>query len=194
MPGENQGTAGWKEGNLRRYLQSVAIFQLDPTTGPEGGNTQRLWLTGLSAVLKVQIACGMIPAGDGGNNTPFAWPAGGGTLQLYPCTKFPDVGQRHVFLRPVFQDPTNVTNTNAPLAQELPFGWEGAFTLADDVLIEVILNQGNWSGSALAGSIVVQVVVEYNGAWWDIAAIEKAMGKVNLMGTGNPLFFGTGGE
>jgi hypothetical protein len=193
MPGEWQGTEGWKEGNLRRYLQSVAIFQLHPENGGIDA-VSRLWLTGLSGNLKVQISCGMLPAGDGSNNTPFAWPPGGGNIQLYPCTKFPDVGQRHVFLRPVFQDPTNVTNTNAPLPQELPFGWEGAFTLADDVMIEVNMVATNFAGTALTGSVVVQVVVEYNGAWWDIAAIARAMGKVNLTGAGNPAPFGTGGE
>jgi hypothetical protein len=194
MSGNWQGTEGWKEGNLRRYLQSVALFQLDPTTTPGVDVTRRIWLTGLSGCLKLQIAVGMLPSGDGNNNDPFAWPAGGGTLQLYPCTKFPDAGQRHVFLRPVFQDPTNTTNTNAPLAQELPIGWEGAFTEADDVMIEVTLTAAGFAATGLTGTVVVQVVVDYNGAWWDIATIQQAMGKVNLIGASEPQLFGTFGE
>jgi hypothetical protein len=194
MPGEWQGTEGWKEGNLRRYLQSVALFELDPTTTPGENVTRELWLTGLSGNLKLQISVGMIREGDDGNSTPYVWPADGGTVQLYPTTKFPDVGQRRVFLRPVFQDPTDVTNTNEPLPQELPFGWEGAFTMADDVMIEVTLNAAAFASTALTGQVVVQVVVEYNGAWWDIAAISRAMGKVNLTGGSVPQKFGTGGE
>ncbi len=194
MPGEFQGTEGWKNGNLRRYLPSVAVFTLDSTTAQSADvQTRRLWLTGLSANLRVQVSCGAIRNDDGGNNDPFVWPAGGGSMQIYPVTKFPDIGQRRIFLRPVFQDPTNTTNTNAPLAQELPFGWEGEFTLGDDLMIEVSLDGAIFFNTQIDGQVIVQVAVEYNGAWWDIEAISKAMGKVNLQGVSMAQNFGTGG-
>ncbi len=190
--GNQQGTEGFKAGNLKRQLETIPIAMLDATvSGDDEASdlTQRLWLTGLNGNLKVMIACGV--QSDEFSSMPFPYVADPGTIQLYPCTKFPD--SQKVFLRPVFQDPTNVLNVNAPLPQQIPYGWEAQFTEADQVMIEVIIHAAQWATQNVTGNIVVQVTVEYNGAWWDVDAIEYVMGQVQLNGSAEFPTIGTGG-
>lgn len=189
--GQLQGTEGFKRGNLKRQLESIPIALFSsaiPGNAEAGSITQRIWLTGLNGNLKVIVACGM--QSEKFSSTPFPWPSGGGTLQLYPVTKFGDALK--IFLRPVFQNPASVTNVNAPLPQELPYGWEGPFTEVDQVMIEVVIQAGQWVGLNLNGTLTVQVAVEYNGAWWDIDAIEYVMGQVQLNGAVQYPTIGTG--
>lgn len=190
--GQQQGTEGYKRGNLKRQLESIPIATISSAVAGdvEGQNiTKQLWLTGLNGNLKVLVACGI--QSQQFTSQPFPWPSGGGgTLQLYPVTKFGDALK--VFLRPVFQDPASVDNNNAPLPEQLPFGWEGAFTEVDQVMIEVVVQVGNWAGTTLNGVITVQVTVEYNGAWWDIDAISYVMGQVQLQGIQETIVIGSG--
>jgi hypothetical protein len=193
--GQWQGTEGFKKGNLKRQLESVAIVRFD---GNHGGDSEasdvvaQLWLTGLNGNLKVMVACGV--QSQDYSSQPFPWVAGGGTIQLYPCTKFGDALK--IFLRPVFQDPSisPPDNSNHPLPEELPYGWEVQFTEADQVMIEVTIAASQWAAANVSGEVTVQVAVEYNGAWWDISAIEYVMGQVQLQGAGDVPTIGTAGE
>lgn len=182
--GDWQGADGFKQGNLKRQLETIPLFPLNAafaSPSGEGTNfiTKRIWLRGLQGNLKLLIACGVSDP-DNHSSTPYPYPATPGTMQLYPTTKFGDASK--ILLRPVFQDPTNVLNVNAPLPQQIPFGWEGSFTETDEVMIEVIVNTFAWLGTNLTGTICVQVTVEYNGAWWDVDAFQYALGNVQLTG------------
>jgi hypothetical protein len=87
--------------------------------------------------------------------------------------------QPKIYLRPVFQNPfAAAPNSNNPLPQDLPFGWEFS-TEADEVYIDIQFTMAKAPGS-VDGNVVVQVTIEYNGQWWDTKAIQAALGQVQL--------------
>jgi hypothetical protein len=96
--------------------------------------------------------------------------------------------------RPVFQDPTNGTNTNAPQPQALPFSWNFPGE-CDEAVVVLSFDSAAWDGFDFQGAdevqIVLQVMVEYNGQWWDADAFKLAMGQVQVTPPGSPVeFFG----
>lgn len=187
MPGQKDGAEGYKIGNLRRELDTVNIAEITNATVVGGASqTVSLQLTNLSGQLKLSIGVGF----DSGSNKRIALPAGGATMQLTPFNKFKDSDK--IYGREVFQDPTKTTNTNQPQPQDIPFTWEGPFTLASGVQIDVVFAPGPWA-SFPNGSIVVQVAVEWDGHWWDVQAIEYALSQVQLQQK-DPITIGTGGS
>lgn len=185
MPGQKEGAEGFKIGNLRRELDTVAIANITGANLGAGTRTVSLDLSHLSGQLKLSISVGF----DAGTNKLVAIPATGATFQITPYNQFKD-GYK-VYGRPVFQDPTNTTNTNAPQPQQVPFSWEGSFTMASGAQIDVTFNLANW-GAAPLGTIVVQVALEYDGHWWDVQAIEYALSQPILQQK-DPITVGTGG-
>ena len=181
------GETGVFVGSLKRRLKAIPLARFI-NTGESGTITSetmfRLLLTGLNGTLNVHIAVGI--EGDTGFVRPSDVPAGGATMQLTPINLFPEVAKK-VYLREVFQDPTATDNQNHPLAVDIPFGWEGS-TEADQVEIEVTVNIVDdaeaeiWTDSNIAGRLVCEVTVEYNGNWWDVQAAQFALSQVQLQG------------
>ena len=181
---ESGGTRGVLKGNLKRRLVSASLAFTNVAVETSGLVTLRSVITGLCDVLNVFVGIGAFQVDDDGNEValPAAlWPAGGGTMQIIPQTNFPDRGK--VLLRPVFQNPASLTpHDNDPLPQALPFSWNFPGE-CDEAVIETILDTGVWEGTdATLGkvAIVLQVMVEYNGYWWDAEAINLALGQVQL--------------
>lgn len=178
---ERGDSDSFKRGSLKRRLPTIRLAQL--SSGASGNPeaqpvTYKLRLVGLTGQLNVSINAGVVSAND--TDTIYAedYPALPGTVQLVPNTNFPD--SRKMYLRPVFQDPTSLTNIDAQLPQELPYGWEDYSTQADEVEIRVTFNPGAWFDGQLNGYLQVQVTIEWNGNWWDAEAVERAIARVKV--------------
>jgi hypothetical protein len=163
-------------GDLKRRLPTIRLLDMDGTldTAPTGTLTFRLLLKNLSDCLDFQIAVA-IEGADGTLFEPTDYPALPGTMQLIPLTNFPDA--RKLALRPVFQDPTSVTNVNAPLPQAIPFGWNDTAE-TDEVILDVSIDISQYDSTDITGTLVAQAMVEYNGNWWDVEAVLAAMDQV----------------
>ena len=165
-----------RRGDLKRRLPTIRLIDFDGTidTAPDGTATFRLLLKNLSDCLVFQIAVGIVGP-EGTLFQPSSYPVLPGTVQLTPLTNFPDSGKLAV--RPVFQDPTSVTNVNAPLPQAIPFGWnDNAET--DEVQIDISVPLASYDSTDISGQLVCQAMVEYAGAWWDVDAIHAALNQV----------------
>lgn len=188
---ESGSTRGVLKGNLKRRMLSSTIATFSPGEAGSGPETIRLQLTGLCNLLDVFVGVGAYQITAEGNKIALpaaSWPVGGGTVQLVPQTNFPDSPK--ILFRPVFQDPTAVTNANFPLPEDLPFSWNMPGE-CDEGLIEVILDRDAWQGSGLTGGVMVQVMAEYFGPWWDEEAYRLAMGQLNLSPPNKPLIITT---
>lgn len=184
MRGEQ--TVNYSKGSLKRHVATIRLLEFDNSidTSPSGVVTFRIRLRNLSIGLSFQIGVLII---DNDNN-PFrpgttaadpagSYPASPGTMQLIPVTNFPD--QPKGWLRPVFQDPTNVSNVNAPLPQEIPFGWND-IAETDEVEVEVVVDLSSYDSSDVSGRLVAQAMVEYTASWWDTAAISFELAQVQF--------------
>jgi hypothetical protein len=182
------GTQGIAIGELKRRLPRVTPFLIKSSViGTETTTilTKRLLLSGLTGNLKVLVAAGS-------PNHEASWfPALAGTMQLIPATKYRDQDYP-TFLRPVFQDPTATFGTNAPVPQNIPFGWQFESEESDLVYIDVVIDAAQWFNSEKDGEIVVNVTIEYDGSWWDTDTIRQALAKVVLHQC-DPDIIGTGG-
>lgn len=189
LPGTREGgTDTFKVGSLKRRLPAIILATLDSSQSSDHGVVdQQIVLKNLSGTLKVQIAASFTSVDGLTPISPDLVPAGAATLQLTPAVLTPNGGK--IFLRPVFQDPTASPNSNNPLPQDLPFGWEFT-TEADEVYISVSMDNDLFGGSNLDGQIVVAATVEYNGSWWSTEAIKYAISQVQMT-TCNPPLFGT---
>lgn len=183
------GTDVYKVGALKRRLDPVIVANLIPTlTANNATPKAQVVLKGLSGDLNVQIAAAPVGSTDGQPILPGVLFAGWANMQLTPVVLCGN--QPKIYLRPVFQDPFAVApNSNNPLPQDLPFGWEFS-TEADEVYIDINFNN-NFITTSLAGSVIVQATVEYNGQWPDIKAVQAALGQVQLIGTPSPIQIGT---
>lgn len=183
------GTGSYKAGDLKRRLDPVPVFLLDSFVegNPEATPVAaRVRLKGLHKCLELRIGVG-IPGREAGD-----FPTNPGTVQLTPAGKMPQTDQR-IPVRPVFQNPAGAINENDPLPQNIPFGWEGT-TNEDEVWIDVTLNGAEWATEGVDGRVMVYVTVEFNGNWWDIAAIDRALSNVTLEPMGDVVTVGTAVE
>jgi len=189
MPPDSGGTGlregspnAIKFGSLKRRLPIVTIAQLSLTdsSGPATVQTRRLLLKNLNADLKVHIVGAVVSAQGNTPVRPSSVPVNAATIQLIPKVIAGD--SVPMYLRPVFQDPALAQNENHPLAQDLPFGWEFS-TNADDVEIEIIVTPALWVTANIEGKVLVMVDVEYDGAWWDIKAVQYSLAQPQLIGT-----------
>lgn len=185
------GTNSYKVGALKRRLDPVIIANLTSALPTDLLiPTQRLVLKGLSGDLNIQIIGAPVGLTDSTPIIPSQIPAGFATMQLTPVVVCGN--QPKIYLRPVFQDPFAVApNSNNPLPQDLPFGWEFS-TEADEVYIDIAFKDG-FVPLNINGNVVVQVTVEYNGQWWDTKAIQAALGQVQLTDC-QTLMIGTAGS
>ena len=186
---EKGGTASVLKGNLKQRLLSLPIAFVRPEAGVGGSHTVRAVVRGLSSVLKVFVGCSAYRVDLNGTMQPLdpgAMPAGAGTMQIIPQSNFGDSPKLQ--FRPVFQDPTAVDHLNHPLPQAIPFSWN-FLGECDEAIIEVVLDGNAWSESNLTVKIVLQVMVEYFGPWWDAEAYRLAMGQVQLSPPGSLLLF-----
>lgn len=187
--GQWQGAEGFKIGDPKRFLGSVPVFNLINSGGGLGVGvlTERLFLRGLTGNLRLEVGAGFSNPDTNGldGSAPAVFPVNGARIQLYPFTEFNDSSR--IYARPVFQDPAGTAGQNTPLPQDLPFYWEGGGTEADGIMIEVTLDASLWGAAHLDGQIVVQVAVEYNGNWWDVAAFTYALSLPTLSGAPQPL-------
>lgn len=173
------GTNSYKIGALKRRLDPVIVATMNSAFITDLSTPRaQVILKGLSGDLNVHIAAAPVGSTNGAPITPDQIPAGWATMQLTPAIICGN--QPRIYLRPVFQDPFAVApNSNNPLPQDLPFGWEFS-TEADEVYIDIQFNTA--IVSFLNGSVVVQATIEYNGQWWDTKAIQAALGQVQLVG------------
>ncbi len=184
---EAGGTHGVRTGNLKRRLVSATLARTSLSAEPGvGDRTFTAVVRGLAGVLDVWIGVGGYQVDDdtNGNGLPAAlWPAAAGTIQITPQSNFPD--RPKIPFRPVFQNPTSLTpHSNDPLPQQLPYSYNMPGE-CDEAIVTVVLAQAAWVGSGLGDvRIDLQVMVEYNGAWWDAEAIELALGQVQLSAPG----------
>jgi len=174
------GSNTFKIGSLKRRLPAVVlgIFRSDETSNI-GTVSQQIILKNLNGSLKIQIMAAWASIDGDTPVTPDDIPAGIATMQLTPVVLTPNAGK--IFGRPVFQDPTASPNSNTPLPQDLPFGWEFS-TEADEVYIDIEMDTDAFNGTQLNGQLVVAATVEYNGSWWSIDAIKFAISQVQLTG------------
>jgi hypothetical protein len=172
------GTNTYKVGGLKRRLDPVIVANLVSLQALGTGTPlQRLVLKGLSGDLNIQIAAAPVGLTDSTPIIPSQVPAGFATMQLTPVVVCGN--QPKIYLRPVFQNPfAAAPNSNNPLPQDLPFGWEFS-TEADEVYIDIQFTMALAPSNA-NGNVVVQVSIEYNGQWWDTKAIQAALGQVQL--------------
>jgi len=193
MPGLKEGSGeSFKRGSLKRRLPAVALVNLDASGDGSIDDgltrTYTLLLKNLNSSLKVHVAAG--PVGEV-SNTPINAadvPALSMTMQLTPIANSPT--SPPLWLRPVFQNPALPQNSNNPLAQDLPFGWEFN-TNADDVEILVTVNQLLLVGSELDGRVVVEIDIEWAGDWWDTKAFQFAIDQVQLTSSGEAVTLST---
>jgi hypothetical protein len=181
MSTETGGTRGVLKGNLKRRMVSCTIATMSPGEAGSGVVEFRGLIKGMSSVLNMCVAVGgyIGEAGSGNDDLqalpPTSWPAGAGTIQIIPQSRFGD--SPPLQFREVFQDPTAVTNANFPLPEDLPFSWNFPGE-ADEAVIISRLDRDAWQGSGLTCKIVMQVWAEYFGPWWDVDAYVLAMGQV----------------
>lgn len=185
------GSNTYKCGELKRRLDPVTVMIADGTLlfqPVPALITRRVILKGMSGDLNIQIAAALVSATDGTAIEASAVVNGTANIQLTPVVWTGN--QAKIFLRPVFQDPfATVGNTNNPLPQDLPFGWEFS-TEADEVYIDIKLNP-SLAPVSTSFNVVVAVTVEYNGQWWDTKAVQQSLSQVQLTGGGQPTIFGT---
>lgn len=175
----------YRSGDLKRRMTVDTLAYLNDTPGvgvSTGVFTFRRVLKGLNAGLSIHIACGAVGLDT---NVPIPasfFPPLGATMQLTPVNLFPDAPP--VWLRPIFQDPAIANNSNNPLAQDLPFGWEFE-TVADEIVIDVSVNADLLASLHLVGRIVVEVGLEYVGDWPFPEAVKYMLTQPQLVGSGS---------
>lgn len=175
------GSDSWKHGDLRRYLKPVRLANISSGSSSSVAQTFRVQLQGLSDVLTAHVAVGIVTANTANNQDPIlpsAYPATPGTMQLTPVVKSPEVPR--LYVREVFQDPTVVTNIDAPLPQEIPFGWSFEPEGADEVRIDVVIPQNAYAGTSIDGVLVCLVTISYTGDWQDTQAVSLALSRPRL--------------
>ena len=182
------GTNSYKLGCLKRRLDPVIVANFAQfALGNATVFNAQVVLKGLSGDLNVHIAAAPVGSTNSTPILPSAILPGWAEMQLTPAIICGN--QPRIYLRPVFQDPFAVApNSNNPLPQDLPFGWEFS-TEADEVYIDITINNA-LSPINVDGSVIVQVTVEYNGQWWDSKAIQAALGQVQLTDC-SPIVLGT---
>lgn len=190
------GSDSWKGGELQRHLKPIRLAQLSTALTGNSAETFRVQVLGLCDQLTVHVAVGVV-TGNANNNQdpvlPSDYPATPGTMQLTPVVNNQEVPK--LYLREVFQDPTIVTNIDAPLPQEIPFGWSFEPEGADEVRVDISIPANAWTGTDIIGTLVCVVTVSYTGNWQDPRAVELALGRVRISPTANGLpTIGTGGE
>lgn len=178
-----------KVGNLKRRLPTIRIAHYAPEVASGTGIiTMTGLLKGLAGLLNGFIGVGaMDDTIDVTDTTNF--PAGWCTVQFVPMTFFPD--GKKVPLRPVFQDPAAASpHQNNPLPQDAPFGYNFPAEI-DEIKIIIKIDTSKFGASSF--DLVLQAMVEFNGAWWDAKAAELAIGQVQLIGpSGDIKIVGTG--
>jgi hypothetical protein len=177
------GTDSWKQGELARHLKPIRLAQLSTGSSSDAADQSfRVQVQGLSDVLTVHVAVGVVTANINNLQDPVLpsdYPATPGTMQLTPVVRNPELPP--LYLREVFQDPTNTTNTDAPQAQEIPFGWSFEPEGADEVRVDIIIPQNAWVAEGIQGTLVCVVTVSYTGEWQDPKAVALALGKVRIV-------------
>jgi hypothetical protein len=144
--------------------------------------TSRLKLNGLSPNLNISIAAGVVYT-DGGFVRYY--PANPGTLNIIPFQETSD--RFKILLKPL-----TLTPPVLPCAFGLGAGWriggnlvntELGINQADGCLVEITIDPAGYVGEPIAGNLIVSVNAEYNGSWWDVEAISRLIGAVNISGT-----------
>lgn len=191
------GSDSWKGGELQRHLKPVRLAQLDSSVSTGSAALElRFVVQGLCDQITVHVAVGVVTANANNNQDPILpadYPATPGTMQLTPIVNNPEIPK--LYLREVFQDPTSVTNVDAPLPQEIPFGWSFDPEGADEVRVDVVIPANAWDAESVDGTLVGVVTISYTGNWQDPRAVTLALGRVRINPSGSKLaVIGTGGE
>ncbi len=197
-------TDSYKAGSRKRRLPPIVLARLGQSANTSF-LTYKLMLTGLNTDLTALIGVGWAPTTGSGDILPamtavfpLQYPTVPGSVQLVPKMETPGAP---LFLRPVFQNPAAVDNSNHPLGMDIPFGWSFESEGVDSVLIVVSIDANQYLAPPVppVGSLLVcDVTVEYTGESLSIAsqpdreAIIYALGQVKISGSNNPDVIGPG--
>lgn len=180
-------TTGFRHGNLRFKLRPVTGINFDSGNpdNAEGIVSLKWWLRGLSSLLNVFITGAIAPAE--GTIRP-NYPALPGVMQVTPYSK--TAGGTVLFGKPLGLVPQSIPHTfvlGAGFRQggagTVPVGGDYGASLGDGALIEVFLTPTEYEAVDLAGNFVLDVTADYNGAWWDVDAIQKLFGELTIDST-----------
>jgi hypothetical protein len=198
--GDSVGQPGYKSfsnelykiGDLKRRLplDTLAFMAMGsvPSAPTTGSFSFRRVLKNLNGGLSIHVAVGVVGLDVSSSIEASFFPALWGTVQLTPVNVFPDAPP--LFLRPVFQNPAIANNSNNPLGQDLPFGWEFE-TEADQVYIDVTVSADAIASIHVVGRLVIEVEIEYTGNWPFPEAVKFMLTQPQLVGGSNPMSFKT---
>jgi len=181
----------YKVGDLKRRLPTTVLALLTQsgagTLAPAGVHTIRRVVKNINKGLSLHVSVGLQSDGASKMVEASVLPAGAITWQGTPVNQF---GDAPVPLRPIFQDPTAVDNGNHPMPQDVPFGWEFS-TVGDDLVIDVVVTTALLINTLITAQLVLQVAVEYSGAWPFPEAVKYMLNQVQLTSGGTTLNFDT---
>jgi len=182
----------YRVGDLKRRLGTVVLAYLTQdgagTLAPAGTHVIRRVVKNINKGLSLHVSVGLANNGTGALIEAVSLPAGAITWQGIPVNIFGD--SPPVPLRPIFQDPTFSDNSNHPLPQDVPFGWEFS-TVGDDLIVDTTINTSLLVNTLLTAQLVLQVAVEYSGAWPFPEAVKFMLNQVQITGGGTTLRFDT---
>jgi len=176
----------YKRGDLKRRLAilPLATMNADIAANPgilAGTFTFRAVLKNLAAGLSISLAVAPVGFDSAVPILPAQIPPLAITWQATPVLLFPDAPP--TYLRPIFHNPAIANNSNNPLPQDVPFGWEFE-TVADEIWIDVTVNATLLHLSLAAGRIAVFASVEYTGNWPYPEAVKWSLTQVQLIQAG----------
>jgi hypothetical protein len=183
------GPTSYRKGFLKRRLPPIYLMLFSSTGGTAGAKNFRVTVTGLSSHLDYLIGVAAVSqdnippiepeTGETPPVTTSSYPADPGSFQVTPFVD-PPGAPREVY-RPVFQDPTATDNRNNPLPMDIPFAWMVSGDDADGCYVDVHIPDTWATGETpFNGSLIFQLVIAYDGQWWDTTALEKAISMVNI--------------
>lgn len=186
------GSSSWKQGILKRPLPEICVFAMMPSNllappAPTAG----LWLRGLNPNLTVRIAVAL--SGTGQRDRP-VYPALPGTANITPYTM--TTSGQVLFQRPLTLAPQTLPATavlgpgyrQGDDAANPDYGASGA----DGALIEVSIDPTQYATLGTTANLLVTVTGDYTGHWWDVEAIVKLLGALEIS-SADPIVISTGG-
>jgi len=160
-------------GEIQRAFKRVPLVQFIPGTSDQASVTMSLEITGMSKSVNMNVSAGFVLVDN--TQGPRFYPAGPGTIQITPITKGEGTDV-DLYGNPIFSSP------NFAGALTLPNGWEFA-TMVPKCRVDVVVNPTPWDHNT-AGLIVVDILAEYTGKWWDPGTVAMLLNRITVL----PLF------
>lgn len=168
-------------GVVQRQFKRIMLGKVDHGSSDSSSVTASVFLMNLSKSVSMDISVGVVNTLNDG--VAVTYPALPGTLQITPITKG-DGNDVDLLGNPIFSSP----NFTGPLT--IPNGWEFA-TMVPKARVDVVFNPTPWP-TGFVGLVVLDIMAEYTGRWWDPTAVAQLLNKIVLIPGGQP-FYRTGG-